>query len=269
VSLHELSRKFLSRDQIHREQTVDEVVLELKCDLYARVDFETSRLTFRSPIPHLLKRLLNDWNRQRESAYCKPMFTIPSHVRGIIFDCDGTLADTMPLHLQSWERSMRELGGNITPEEFWGWAGVPTIRIIEMLNERHGYNIDPAAGYELKERYYVELIHNVEPIAEVVNVVEQYRGKLPMAVATGGGREIVRSTLTQIGLIEAFEHIVSADDVTHGKPAPDIFVEAARRIAVKPEYCIVFEDADNGIIAARAAGMQAIDIRDYPLKSTR
>lgn len=195
------------------------------------------------------------------------MFTIPPHVRGLIFDCDGTLAHTMPLHLQSWERAMRELGGNITAEEFWGWAGVPTIRIIEMLNERHGYNIDPHVGYELKERYYVDLIHHVEPIAEVVNVVEQYRGKLPMAVATGGGREIVRSTLTQIGLVDAFEHIVSADDVKNGKPAPDIFLEAARRIAVKPENCLVFEDADNGIVAARAAAMEVIDIRAYPLKS--
>lgn len=195
------------------------------------------------------------------------MFTIPPDVRGIIFDCDGTLADTMPLHLQSWQRAMSELGGRITPEEFWGWAGVPTIRIIELLNERHGFNIDPRVGYELKERYYVDLVHHVEPIAEVVSVVEAYRGKLPMAVATGGGREIVRSTLIQIGLIEAFEHIVSADDVKLGKPAPDIFLEAARRIGVKPDACLVFEDADNGIVAARTAGMRCIDIRQFPLES--
>lgn len=195
------------------------------------------------------------------------MFTIPPHIRGIIFDCDGTLADTMPLHLQSWQRAMAELGGAITPEEFWACAGMPTIRIIEMLNQKHGFTIDPQVGYELKERYYVELIHHVEPIAEVVNVVEQYQGKLPMAVATGGGREIVSSTLKQIGLGQSFEHIVSADDVEHGKPAPDIFFEAAKRIGVKPECCIVFEDADNGLIAARAAGMEAIDIRQYPLKS--
>lgn len=195
------------------------------------------------------------------------MFTIPPHVRGIIFDCDGTLADTMPLHLRAWERAMSELGGRITPEEFWGWAGVPTIRIIEMLNERHGFKIDPQTGYDLKERYYIDLVHHVEPIAEVVSVVETYRGKMPMAVATGGGREIVRSTLRRIGLLEAFEHIVSADDVANGKPAPDIFIEAAKRIGVKPEWCIVFEDADNGIIAARAAGMEAIDIRQFPLSS--
>ncbi len=196
------------------------------------------------------------------------MFTIPPHIRGIIFDCDGTLADTMPLHLKSWERAMRELGGNITPDEFWGWAGVPTIRIVEMLNERHHYNIDPLVAYELKERYYVDLVHHVEPIAEVVSVVEQFRGKLPMAVATGGGREIVRSTLSQIGLQDAFEHIVSAEDVVHGKPSPDIFLEAARRIAVRPDLCIVFEDADNGITGAQAAGMATIDIRQFPLQSS-
>ncbi len=113
----------------------------------------------------------------------------------------------------------------------------------------------------------MDLVHHVEPIAEVVSVVEAYRGRLPMAVATGGGRDIVRSTLKQIGLLDAFEHIISADDVKIGKPAPDIFIEAASRIGVKPEWCLVFEDADNGIVGAHAAGMAAIDIRLFPLKS--
>ena len=193
------------------------------------------------------------------------MFPIPSDTAGLIFDCDGTLADTMPIHLIAWNRAMREMGGAITPEEFWGFAGVPTIRIIELLNERHGFTIDPIAGCDLKERYYVELIHSVEPISEVVAVVEQYRGQLPIAVATGGQAAVVARTLAQIGLADAFDTIVSADDVTHGKPAPDIFLEAARRLNVPPERCIVFEDADNGVIAAQKAGMACIDVRKFPV----
>lgn len=193
------------------------------------------------------------------------MFTISPHIRGLIFDCDGTLADTMPLHLRAWEQSMSELGGRITPEEFWSFAGVPTIRIIEILNERHGFKIDPIGGCELKEKYYVQLVHEAEPIAEVVHVVESYRGKLPMAVATGGQRAVVEETLRTINLLDAFQQIVTADDVVHGKPAPDIFLESARRIGVPAAQCLVFEDADNGIVAATAAGMESIDIRKYPL----
>jgi HAD superfamily hydrolase (TIGR01509 family) len=197
------------------------------------------------------------------------MFTIPPDTRGLIFDCDGTLADTMPLHLVCWQRAMKELGGNLTADEFWSFAGVPTIRIIEIINERHGYAIDPLVGCELKERYYVELVHTVKPISEVVAVVEAYRGRLPMAVATGGQMAIVTETLRTIGLGGAFEHVVSADDVAHGKPAPDIFLEAARRIDVPPEDCLVFEDADAGIQAARAAGMAFIDVRQFPLETLK
>jgi HAD superfamily hydrolase (TIGR01509 family) len=193
------------------------------------------------------------------------MFPIPDTTRALIFDCDGTLADTMPLHLLCWQKAMRELGGDITPAEFWGWAGVPTRRIIEMLNEIHGYTMDPIAGGDLKESYYIEAVHEVQPIAEVVAVVEKYRGKLPMAVATGGQLKIVTETLRTIRLLDAFEAIVTADDVQHGKPAPDIFLESARRLNTPPEQCIVFEDADNGVTAAKAAGMAYVDVRTYPI----
>jgi beta-phosphoglucomutase family hydrolase len=195
------------------------------------------------------------------------MFPIPKNTRGLIFDCDGTLADTMPLHLTSWQRAMRELNGDLTAEEFWSFAGVPTRRIIEIINERHGYTIDPVSGGDLKEKYYVDMVHHVLPIAEVVAVVEAYRGKLPMAVATGGQMSVVTETLRTIKLFDAFDTIVSADDVEHGKPAPDIFLEAARRLNVPPSECVVFEDADAGVTAAKAAGMAYVDVRQYPLAS--
>lgn len=191
--------------------------------------------------------------------------TIPPGTRGLIFDCDGTLADTMPLHLRCWQRAMRELGGELTDDEFWSLAGVPTRTIIELLNQRHGFRIDPVRGGALKERYYVELVHEVKPIVEVVQVVEAYRGQLPMAVATGGDLDIVSRTLRTISLFDAFDTIVSADDVEHGKPAPDIFLEAARRLKVEPSRCVVYEDADAGVTAALAAGMTAIDVRKFGL----
>jgi HAD superfamily hydrolase (TIGR01509 family) len=189
------------------------------------------------------------------------MFTLPPDTRGLIFDCDGTLADTMPLHLRCWQRALRELGGDLTANEFWELAGVPTRAIIEVLNQRHGFGIDPAQGGALKERYYVEHVHEVKPIAEVGQVVEAWRGRLPMAVATGGELAVVTRTLRAISLFEAFDAIVSADDVPHGKPAPDVFLEAARRLAVEPSRCVAFEDADHGLTAARAAGMTAFDVR--------
>lgn len=201
----------------------------------------------------------------RDRRARRTMFTIPDDIRGLIFDCDGTLADTMPLHQIAWERAMADLGGACTPAEMAELAGVPTRRIFEILNERHGFTIDPIAGNKLKESYYAGLVDQVLPIAEVVAVVTQFRGKLPMAVATGGEREVAESTLRRINLLDAFDTLVTADDVEHGKPAPDIFVEAARRIGIAPAQCLVFEDADLGIEGARAAGMRWIDVRQYPI----
>ena len=194
------------------------------------------------------------------------MFTIPDDIRGLIFDCDGTLADTMPLHQRAWEQAMAELGGIFTERDGIELAGIPTRRIFEMLNERHGFTIDPDRGNALKEAYYGRLVEQALPIAEVVAVVEAFRGRLPMAVASGGERLVVESTLRQIGLIEAFNTLVTADDVEHGKPSPDIFLEAARRLGVAPETCIVFEDGDPGIEGAKRAGMAWIDVRTYPIE---
>jgi HAD superfamily hydrolase (TIGR01509 family) len=144
---------------------------------------------------------------------------------------------------------------------FYELAGVPTARIIEILNERHGHAMAVQETADLKEHLYQQLLPRVVPIEPVVLLVKQYAGRLPMAVATGGTQAIVRKTLGSLGLTELFQAIVTADDVKHGKPAPDIFLESARRLGVPPESCYAFEDAELGLQAARAAGMVAIDIR--------
>ncbi|MCS7033808.1 MAG: beta-phosphoglucomutase family hydrolase [Phycisphaerae bacterium] len=188
-------------------------------------------------------------------------FDIPDDVGALIFDCDGTLADTMPLHYQAWSAAMKHHGAEFPEALFWEMAGIPTARIIQLLNEKHGWDVPVAEAAELKERLYVELIDRVKVIQPVADVVLQYAGKLPMAVATGGTRAIVTRTLTAVGLLEHFQAIVTADDVAHGKPAPDIFLESARRLGVPAARCLVFEDADLGVQAAQAAGMRVIDIR--------
>lgn len=114
-----------------------------------------------------------------------------------------------------------------------------------------------------KEMLYLELLHQIRPIAPVVQIIREQSGKLPMAVASGGGRMVVLKTLTAMGVLDLFQAVVTGDDVTHSKPAPDIFLAAAHAIGVPPERCLAFEDADLGIQSAKAARMRVIDVRDY------
>jgi beta-phosphoglucomutase family hydrolase len=194
------------------------------------------------------------------------MLPIPPHIRGLVFDCDGTIADTMPLHYKAWSAALGAYGHEFPEAMFYKMAGIPTVDIIQILNDRHGYTLPVQESAELKERLFVEYIPQVGPIEPVVKIVREYQGRLPMAVATGATRATCEKTLTALGLLDRFAAIVTADDVKHGKPAPDIFLEAARRIGVQPELCYAFEDADLGIQSASAAGMTVVDIR--PLRVT-
>lgn len=186
---------------------------------------------------------------------------IPNHIKGLVFDCDGTIADTMPLHYKAWVVAMGEHGVDFPEALFYEMAGIPTPRIIEILNQRHGHSMPVDQTAQRKDALFEEMIPQVSVIEPVVKLVRQYAGKLPMVVATGGSRGVVTKTLSALNLLEYFQTLVTADDVKHGKPAPDIFLEAARRIGVPPEQCCGFEDADLGLQAIRSAGMMAIDIR--------
>ena len=189
------------------------------------------------------------------------VFEIPPHIQGLVFDCDGTIADTMPLHYEAWVIALKE-HGEVFPEAlFYELAGISTVGVMEILNERHGYNLPVREAAERKENLYKSLVPKVLPIEPVVGLVKRYAGLLPMAVATGGTRSICSKTLETLGLLEHFQAIVTADDVSRGKPAPDIFLEAARRLGVAPELCYAFEDAELGLQSARSAGMVVVDIR--------
>ena len=193
------------------------------------------------------------------------MTEVPPHIRGLVFDCDGTIADTMPLHYEAWVAALREHGHDFPEALFYEMAGIPTHTIIEILNDKHGYTLPVRETSDRKDALFAELIPRVKPIEPVVKLVHRYAGQLPMAVATGGTRTLCSKTLAALGLLEHFQAIVTADDVEHGKPAPDIFLEAARRLNVPANLCCAFEDGEPGLQSARAAGMLTVDIR--PLRS--
>jgi beta-phosphoglucomutase family hydrolase len=192
------------------------------------------------------------------------MIDVPAHIKGLVFDCDGTIADTMPAHYKAWVAVLGEFGVEFPEAMFYEFGGMPTPRIVEILNERHGHDMPPLETAHRKEALFEQFIPGVLPIEPIVDVIRSYDGKLPMAVATGGMRHICHRTLSVLGLLEKFQAIVTAEDVQHGKPAPDIFVEAAARLGVAPTLCMAFEDANLGVQSATAAGMLVFDVRTLP-----
>lgn len=182
-------------------------------------------------------------------------------IGALIFDCDGTLADTMPLHWQAWRAVTARHGIQFTEERFYALGGVPSRHILAMLREEQGLKIDPLAVAREKEQAYLELLQHVGPIEQVVAIAHEHHGKLPMAVASGGTRHVINEVLVHLGLRNLFAAVVTSEDVVHQKPAPDIFLEAARRIGVVPAHCRAYEDTDLGMQAIRAAGMEAVDVR--------
>lgn len=182
-------------------------------------------------------------------------------IKGLIFDCDGTLADTMPLHWRAWSAITSRHGIHFPEDRFYSLGGVPSRDILEMLREEQRLEIDPLAVAKEKEIAYLDLMHQVGPIHEVVNIAREHHGKLPMAVASGGIKPIIEKVLVHLGIREYFDAVVTSEDVKRQKPAADIFLEAARRIGVEPKFCRGFEDTDLGMTAIRSAGMHAVDVR--------
>jgi HAD superfamily hydrolase (TIGR01509 family) len=178
---------------------------------------------------------------------------------GYIFDCDGTLADTMPLHYLAWKRLVEEHGGTFSEALFYSLGGRPTEQIMALLRDQHGLDIEdiPAAALR-KEEYFVELIHEVKPIEAVLQIARRMHGVAPLAVASGGLRKYVELTLQAIGVRDLFAAVICAEDYVRAKPFPDPFLEAARRLKVAPTDCLVFEDSPLGVQAAEAAGMQCV-----------
>ena len=186
--------------------------------------------------------------------------------RGIIFDCDGTLADTMPLHWRAWQVIAKRHGFSLPEERFYSLGGVPSRDILRVLSTEQGVPLDPLAVAREKEAVYLPLIAQVEPINTVVGVAREHYGKIPLAVASGGTKSIIEQVLEHLGIRELFQAVVTSEDIVNQKPAPDIFLEAARRLGVPPQLCRAYEDTDLGMRAIRAAGMDAVDVRKLLVK---
>jgi HAD superfamily hydrolase (TIGR01509 family) len=184
-----------------------------------------------------------------------------TEVRALIFDCDGTLTDSMPIHYRSWRATMLLHGIDFAEDRFYALGGVPSQKIIEMLAAEKSLELDAAAVADQKERAFLDLLHELEPLAHVLDVARRNRGKLKMAVASGGVRPVIMAQLEHVGCADWFDTIVTAEDTERHKPDPDVFLEAARRLNVPAAECRVYEDSDLGIEAARRAGMQWIDVR--------
>jgi beta-phosphoglucomutase family hydrolase len=181
--------------------------------------------------------------------------------RALIFDCDGTLADSMPLHWRAWDAVCKRNGIELPEERFYKLGGVPSQKILAMLKQEQGLAFDPAEISRQKEEAYLPLMAEVKLIEPVAAIAREHVGKLPMAVATGGRTKYIRPLLEGLGISDWFQAIVTSDDVKNHKPAPDTFLKAAALLGVPPEDCRAFEDTDLGMEAIRAAHMDAVDVR--------
>ena len=186
---------------------------------------------------------------------------LPEHIRGLIFDCDGTLADTMPLHWHAWQMVTQRHSLHFPEDRFYAFGGVPSRDILKVLAEEQGRSLDHIAVAHEKEEAYLPLIAQAEPIHAVVENAKANHGRIPLAVASGGTQKIIGLVLDRLGIRHLFDAIVTSEMVKHQKPAPDIFLEAARRIGVDPKHCRAYEDTELGLTAIRAAGMEAVDVR--------
>ncbi len=187
----------------------------------------------------------------------------------LIFDFDGTLANTMPLHWRAWQIVTARHGLRLAEDRFYSLGGVPSREILRMLAQEQGVKIDHLAVALEKEEAYLPLIPQVEPVHTVAAIARENFGKLPMAIASGGTHKIIEQVLDHLGMRKLFIAIVTSEDVTNQKPAPDIFLEAARRLGVPADSCRAYEDTDLGLMAIRAAGMEAIDVRRLVLAGSQ
>lgn len=183
--------------------------------------------------------------------------------KGLIFDLDGTISDTMPIHYIAWRNAAAKHGIDFTVELFGQLAGIPLYPTVEKLNELFGTSIDPQQMGDEKELEYENNMHQAVPIGPVVEIIKKYHGKIPMAVGTGGLKRLAKKSLELIGIDKYIDIIVAYEDVTNYKPHPETFLRCAELMGVEPQFCQVFEDGILGIEAAKKAGMMVVDVKDF------
>ena len=177
-----------------------------------------------------------------------------------LFDCDGTIADSMPLHYIAWKQALGEQGCDFPEDQFYRMGGMPVRDVIRALNTKHGLQMPVEAVALRKEDLYYEFLPQLTAVPEVLEVIEASHGTIPFAVVSGSTRESVTASLRSLRLLDKFQTLVCAGEYARSKPHPEAFLLAAQRLGVAPERCLVFEDADIGIEAATAAGMASVRV---------
>jgi HAD superfamily hydrolase (TIGR01509 family) len=180
--------------------------------------------------------------------------------RAYLFDCDGTIADSMPLHYIAWTEALAEWNCPFDETLFYAWGGKPPVEIIATLNEMHGLHMPIETVAERKEVLYYALLPQLKPVPEVLEHIDARQGQIPFAVVSGSTRRSIVKTLTAVQLLDRFDILVGSEDYPRSKPAPDAFLVAAERVNIAPKDCLVFEDTEMGIQAAAAAGMASVRI---------
>lgn len=181
--------------------------------------------------------------------------------KALIFDCDGTLADTLPIHFQTWLLSLKAVEVDISKDWYYKHCGMSAGEMLQLLKDLFGYQFDTESIITERQKHYRSLIHTVKAVEAVAEIARNHYGKIPMAVASGGERPVLEATLDAIDLYQFFDIVVGIDDVERGKPEPDIFLLASQKLGVAPQDCIVYEDSNEGLEAARRAGIRSIDVR--------
>ncbi len=193
---------------------------------------------------------------------------IPTETEALIFDLDGTLADTMPLHLKAWMAACKHFKLRCPENEMMQYAGLSTYKIAgEILKTYNPERTSPGSGElaAIKVQKFDQLQKYVTSIEPVVQMAKKYFNKIPMAVGTGGTRETALKTLHLLNLKKYFPVLIAAEDIDNHKPEPDTFLRCAELLKVNPEKCVVFEDGDRGVEAGKRAGMFVVDVRNFNL----
>lgn len=177
-----------------------------------------------------------------------------------LFDCDGTIADSMPLHYIAWKKALAEWNCTFDEQLFYTLGGTPVAEIVSLLNKKQGLSMPVESVSSRKENLYMELLPQLKAVPEVVEQIDAQHGRIPFAVVSGSTRESVTASLDSLKLLDRFDTMVCAGDYKKSKPDPECFLLAASKLGVAPESCLVFEDTDMGIQAATAAGMASVKI---------
>lgn len=183
--------------------------------------------------------------------------------KALIFDLDGTLSDSLPVHIASWNAVCEKLNCTFDERILVEMTGAPTLSFAERIKREQNLEITAEELVVLKQQEFWKNINQIKPHDAVIDLMKSAHGKIPMAVGTGASRTSAMLQMKELGIDQLFDFIVTADDVDRHKPEPDTFLKCAELMGVEPKYCQVFEDGELGMQAAQTAGMLLTDVRPF------